>query len=300
MACNGDPEGPWWYQTDFIGHSITLPLNYAALHNLGVAGIDPSRVIEVLEASQDRESGIFKDISFLHPTRKLAKVVLCSDCRYDHYFFAWAEESRQLFEIVHALERQMDLDRQRYDNQWTKLKASPEKLKNIRFCDVPWPVRGSLKVSSPKDLRKSEVLRFLFARCTRLHYLYRRKPGLSPKEMVTEYKRTWDPKSFARHRPWYSQRLPSFLTQQAAIVEGVRRIRRFLDEYEYENWGVNEKILEDMVRRYSRTHPWNFSSEDSEKELDIDQGTIVSRIALGTALTIQTAAYVAFLRGLRL
>jgi hypothetical protein len=284
-----------------VGYSITLPLNGASFTNLEAAGIDPGCVIELLQANRNRKSGIFRDLAFLHPTRKPEDVALCADCRWDHYFYAWTEELCQLRDIVRAIERHIDLDRQRYEIKWMKLRASPVKSTTLRFCDVPWPVRNSEKISSPKQLKKAEVLRFFFSRCIVLYYLHRPKRRLFPRQMVAQYRRTWNPKIFTRRMPWYSQRIPSFLTQQAAILEGVALIRRFLDEYEYDNWGVYE--TPDMGLTWPEDEDHQTTEVSRSKDLAYfnpnrwlgkDQQRISSKFTLGTMLALQTTAYIGF------
>jgi hypothetical protein len=123
-----------------------------------------------------------------------------------------------------------------------------------------------------------------------------------PKAASAEYKRTWNPKFFTRRMPWYNQRIPSFLTQQAAILEGVAVIRRFLDDYEYENWGVYEQpdMGLDWGEESQVTKPpyqWGagFSTQGWSGN---DRRTIASKVALGTVLAMQATAYIGFARGL--
>jgi len=238
-SCSEDPEeDPWWYQTNMIGHSITLPLSEDSMRNLiAVEGLDPARVVEILQANEDWSVGIFKDIGFLHPTRSLCDVILCYDCLKEQSFDAWVEELCQLWDIVDALERSIDLDKQRYEMRCRAIRYAPRKFHELRFCDIPWPVRGADKITSPAQLKKSEVRRFLFSRCIIQKYLSARK-RLFPRDVVAHYKRFWNPKLFRSRLPWYIQAVPSFVADQAAMLEGVALIRQYLDELEEEDWEV--------------------------------------------------------------
>jgi hypothetical protein len=250
-GCNGDPEYPWWYQTNMIGLSVTLPLDEPSIQNLGAMDdIDPALVVEILEAHKDWSVGIFKEISSLHPKRNLCDVVLCRDCLQDQCFGAWVEELCQIWEIVYALERRIDLDKQRYEMRCMALRATPQSFYKLRFCDLPWPVRGSEKITSPGQLSKSEVRRFLFSRCILRKYLFQGRQNY-PREVLTHYKRFWNPKRLRRLFPWYSRAFPSSLTEQKEILKGVALVRRYLDELEEEDWKV---ILGDNPSQAQKTY----------------------------------------------
>lgn len=238
-ACSGDPEEPWWYQTDFIGHSINLPLDEDMVRNLVAADdIDPARVSEILEASRNRERGLFKDLESFLPTRKLTQVFLCTECMEREFIAAWVEEICQLKDIVTTLEQRILFDKKSYDSRWLTMETFPENLPCSRFCDIPWPVRGAQSLTSPDQLSKTEVRRFLFSRCIFQDNLNNRRPGLLPHEVYASYKRKWDPKFFKDRLPWYCQNTPSFVTESAAILEGVTKVKQYLDEFENENWEV--------------------------------------------------------------
>jgi len=235
-ACNNNMPA-FWYQTDMIGHSIYLPLSDTAVRNLQATyDIDPARAAEVLHANDNREEGLFTEISHAIPNRKLTELALCADCTTKQAFMAWVEELCQIMDIVHALEERILADKRIYDGRWRGLKANPKALIGLRFSDIPWPVHGSGNFTSPNQLTKSGVRRFLFSRCIYEKYAF--MSGKHPKELLTAHRMRWDPKWFKKHLPWYCRTLPSFVEERAAILEGVNLIQRYLKQLEKDDWEV--------------------------------------------------------------
>jgi hypothetical protein len=235
-ACGKD-QLEFWYNIDMIGHSIQLPLNDDAVRNLQAAyDIDAARAAEVLRASSKRDEDLFREIGHKLPKEKLKELALCRSCVAEQQFLAWVEELCQIMDIVHSMEEKLLADKRVYDGRWRGLKARPESLAGLRFCDIPWPIRGSQTLTSPKQLTKSGVRRFLFSRCIYEKYAFMN--GRHPRGLLIEYKMRWDQKWFKRHLPWYCRALPSFVAERAAILEGVALIGRYIKELEEDNWEV--------------------------------------------------------------
>jgi len=240
--CLEDGVYPWWYNVDFIGYSINLPLNESSVRNLKVADrIDSKLIVEVLEASENRETGIFAEFADLLPDRKLEEVVLCAQCASKHFFTVYCEEICQLWDIASALERKIELDNKFYDRRWRRIKVTKNRVKCLRFSDIPWPVQDADRITSPSQLDKSAVRRLLFSKCVIEKNMYRN--GLLPDELLVSYKRLWNPKVFQRLLPSHGSKLSrlmmdSLSKERAAILEGVRIIQNYLRDFEYENWEV--------------------------------------------------------------
>lgn len=164
---------PWWYLIDMIGYSIKLPLTQDMIELLEAADLDPPLVREVLEASDDRSRGIFKEASEsgLLPSHRLKTVYLCEGCRTEQTRLAWTEELSQLYNFVNALEKSIINNHGHHELWWTQVRNEPEKLCQLRFREIPWPVRDTALKVHPSQISKLEVLRFYFSHCI-LRFLY--------------------------------------------------------------------------------------------------------------------------------
>jgi len=230
-----------WYDTDMLGHSIRLPLDYDAVRNLQAASdIDPARVVEILRASANREEGLFAEIGEILPVDKVKELSLCKKCRPKQSLWAWVEEICQLLDIARSMEERMLADKRIYDHRWRILKLRPANLITLGFSDIPWPVQGhpsfNNKITLPSQITKSAVRRFLFSRC-----IYEKSAfmdGRHPRDLLSEYRKRWDRKWFNRYLPWYCRALPSKVAERAAILEGVSRLGRIFNELEHDNWEV--------------------------------------------------------------
>jgi len=212
-----------------------------------------------------------------------------------------------LWEIVHALERRIDLDQQHYEIRCRAIHDAPQRFRGLRFCDIPWPVRDAEIITAPGQLKKSEVRRFLFARCIFRKYIFTKKQ-LYPEEILEHYRRFWDPKLFQRRLPWYSRAMPSFATEHAAVLEGVALIRQYLDELEEEDWEV---VLSDNPSEAEWTYSsryrikacskWDKSKMESKKwfERPLVTAERISFISLGLCLATEAILYAGFLRSVQ-
>jgi len=282
-----------------VGHSITSPLSSDSIRNLELIDedLDLALVSEVLEASANREQGIFKQLAFIHPTRRLADVTLCRECMDEEAFFAWVEELCQLKELATMLERRIDLEKQLYDIQWWNINSAPEAIGELQFSDIPWPVSASKKIVSPNQLRKSDVHRFLLSDCILKKYLCRKRRRMLPRDVMAEYKRRWDPQAFKRCMPWYNRALCLFNRDRASILEGVQLIRGYLDEFDHDP----KKRRSVVQRSWKGWHRWMKPSSECDLGSSLrgrprDRSHLAS---LGVALAVEVIAYVGFLKGAR-
>lgn len=270
--------------------------------------MDPNLVVEVLEASANRESGIFKDIKGLHPKRNLDVIPLCHDCVEDECFFAWVEELCQLWEVVRALERVMGIEKRRHDLGWDHITITPEKLATMQFHEMPWPMRNPREATSPKMLQESEVRRFLFSRCIiEKHLAKRRRRPVHPKEVLAAYKRMWNPRLFKRRLRWYNRLLPSFMTEQAAILKGVALVWQYLDEYEDENRDIfsstNSRYAQWLWKRRAQSSEFDerLFPEYPRKSPRRNRNPVSSShwVTLGVTLCAEAVLYTGLMRAVR-
>jgi len=254
--CLEDGIYPWWYNVDFIGYSINLPLDESSVRNLKVADrIDSKLIVEVLEASKNRETGIFAEFRGLLPDQELGDIVLCAKCASKHAFAVYCEELCQLWDLASALERKILMDKELYDKRWRRIKMTRDRRKCLRFSDIPWPVQDGEMITSPSQLEKRAVRRFLFSQCILEKNMYERDIWLG--DLLKANKCLWNPKTFQRLLLPHSSKLSRFMMdslakERAAILEGVRIIQNYLRDFEYENWEV---VLDDDISRAQ----WEFS-----------------------------------------
>jgi len=233
----------YWYRSDMVGYSIRLPLDHDSVRNLQAASdVDPARVVDILQASENRSVGLFQEIGPKLPTRKVQEKALCKACTAKQSLQAWVEEICQLIDIVRALEECILADKRIYEQRWRSITIKPSSLIRLPFSDIPWPVQGSRNhtITSPDQITKSAVRRFLFSRCVYEKYAF--MVGKHPRDLMMDYRRRWDPKWFRRHLPrGLNINIKGFrhaTKQWEAILEGVSRIQRIFTELEEDNWEV--------------------------------------------------------------
>lgn len=229
QACYPLSKEPWWYNIDMIGHSIHLPLDERAVELLMAAELDPLLVTEILETHASHKMDFQRLIREL-PTSDLEDVMLCSECWDVQRHTLLLEELCQLHDIVECMEAVIELEFIQHTKKWREFEKRMDQLPTLRFCDVPWPVRNPLSMESPDQLTRWDVHRFLFTRIVLMHHFVNTPPGyIYQSDMMQMLKDRWDTSVFEMRMEVASEPLT---TTQRDILNGVSRIRLFLEEVE--------------------------------------------------------------------